>query len=120
MASALRVPTGPVHADGLERFITLLFLVSSKIRNHLLQPFVNYKMERRETGPSHCSGTGWLTGVAGAWRCFANKKQERFGHFLSTPGGLLSGVMRGLRRGRGHEAKRGKAQPNRCREREMA
>lgn len=67
--------------QGLERFITLVLQESSKITNHLLQLFFNYKMERRETRPTHHIGTGWLTGVAGVQRCLANGKQKQFGHF---------------------------------------
>ncbi len=76
---------GQMDGLGLERFITLVLLQSSKIRNHLLRLFINYKMERRETRPSQHTGTEWLTGVAGARRFFfffsANRKQEQFEHF---------------------------------------
>lgn len=48
------------HMDvqGLERFITLFLLESSKIRHHLLQRFINHKMERRKTQPSHQTSDG--------------------------------------------------------------
>lgn len=71
---------GGVDVRGLERFITLVLLESSKITNHLLQLFINYKVERRETQPTHQTGTRWLTGVAGVQRCLANRKQKQFGH----------------------------------------
>lgn len=74
------VGVGGVDVRGLQRFITLVLLESSKITNHLLQLFINYKVERRETQPTHQTGTRWLTGVAGVQRCLANRKQKQFRH----------------------------------------